>query len=71
MVDESTSYHEQAIATLNNGEVVETHMENRKEEQIEVPQALRQAKGEEVCALLQNFRIFQAIPHEFLPFLTY
>jgi hypothetical protein len=48
MVDESTSYHEQAITTTKNGEVVETHMENRKEDQIEAPQALHRAKGEEV-----------------------
>jgi len=34
MVDESTSYHEQAITTMKNGEVVETHMEERKEEKI-------------------------------------
>jgi hypothetical protein len=31
MVDESTSYHEQPITTMKNGEVVETHVENRKE----------------------------------------
>jgi len=48
VVDESTSYHEQAIITMKNGEVVETHMEERKEEQIEAPQALHRAKGEEV-----------------------
>jgi hypothetical protein len=48
MVDESTSYHEQAITTLKNGEVVETHVENRKEEQIKAPQALHREKGEEV-----------------------
>jgi hypothetical protein len=47
MVDEST-YREQAITTLKNGEVAETHVENRKEEQIETPQALHRAKGEEV-----------------------
>jgi len=35
MVDENTSYHEQAITTIKNGEVVETHMEKRKEEQKE------------------------------------
>jgi hypothetical protein len=50
MVDESTSYHEQAITTLKNGEVVETHMENRNEEQIEAPKALHWAKGEEVSS---------------------
>jgi len=48
VVDESTSYHEQAITTMKNGEVVETHGEERKEEQIEAPQALHRAKGEEV-----------------------
>jgi hypothetical protein len=48
MVDESTSYHEQAITTMKNGEVVETHVKSRKEEQIEGPQALHRAKGEEV-----------------------
>jgi hypothetical protein len=48
MVDESTSYHEQIITTLKNGEVVETHMENRKEEQIEAPKALHRAKGKEL-----------------------
>jgi hypothetical protein len=34
VVDESTSYYEQAITTMKNGEVVETHVENRMEEQI-------------------------------------
>jgi len=48
VVDESTSYQEQAITTMKNGEVVETHMEERNEEQIEAPQALHRAKGEEV-----------------------
>jgi uncharacterized coiled-coil protein SlyX len=48
VVDESTSYHEQAITTMKNGEVVETHGEERKEEQIDVPQALHQGKCEEV-----------------------
>jgi hypothetical protein len=48
MVDDSTSYHEQAITTMKNGEVVETHVEERKEEQIEAPQALHRAKGEEM-----------------------
>jgi hypothetical protein len=48
MVDETTYYHEQAITTMKNGEVVETHMKERKEEQIEAPQALHRAKGEEV-----------------------
>jgi len=48
MVDESTSYHKQAITTMKNGEVVETHVKNTKEEKIEAPQALHRAKGEEV-----------------------
>jgi hypothetical protein len=48
MVDENTSYHEQDITTMKNEEVVETHGEERKEEQIEAPQALHRAKGEEV-----------------------
>jgi len=48
MVDESTFYNEQAITTMKDGEVVETHGEERKEEQIEAPQALHRAKGEEV-----------------------
>jgi len=48
MMDDSTSYHEQAITTLKNEEVVETHVENRKEEQIEAPKSLHWAKGEEV-----------------------
>jgi hypothetical protein len=48
MVDESTSYHEQAITTMKNGEVVETYVEERKEEQIEAPQALHRPKGKEV-----------------------
>jgi len=48
MVNESTSYHEQAITTMKNGEVVKTQVEEMKEEQIEAPQALHWAKGEEV-----------------------
>jgi hypothetical protein len=51
MVDESTSYHEQAITTMKNGEVFETHVKERKDEQIEAPQALHRAKGEEVNTL--------------------
>lgn len=47
-VDKCTSYQEQAITTMKNGEVVETHMEERKEDQIEAPQALHRVKGEEV-----------------------
>jgi hypothetical protein len=30
MVDESTSYHEQSITTMKNGEVIETHVEELK-----------------------------------------
>jgi hypothetical protein len=48
VVDKCTSYQEQAITTMKNGEVVETHMEERKEEQIEAPQAQHRAKVEEV-----------------------
>jgi hypothetical protein len=48
MVDESTSYHEQAITTRKSGEVVETDVKEMKEEQIEAPQALHRAKGKEV-----------------------
>jgi hypothetical protein len=48
MVDKCTSYQEQAITTMKNGEVVETHVEERTEEQIEAPQALHRAKGEKV-----------------------
>jgi hypothetical protein len=48
VVDESTFYNERAITTMKDREVVETHGEERKEEQIEAPQALHRAKGEEV-----------------------
>ena len=48
MVDESTSYHEQAITTMSSGKVVENHMKERKEEQIVAPQDLHQAKFKEV-----------------------
>jgi hypothetical protein len=48
MVDENTSYHEQAITIMKNREVVETHGEERKEEHIEALQALHREKGEEV-----------------------
>jgi hypothetical protein len=48
MVDESTSYHKQAPTTMKIREVVETHGEERKEEQIEAPQALHRVKGKEV-----------------------
>jgi uncharacterized membrane protein YheB (UPF0754 family) len=37
MEDESISYHEKAIPTLRSEEVVENHMEERNEEQIEAP----------------------------------
>lgn len=48
MVDESTSYHEQIITTMKNEEAVETHVKDKKEEQIEAPQALHRAKGKEM-----------------------
>jgi hypothetical protein len=48
VMDESTSYHEQTITTMNNGEVVEIQGEEKKEEQIEALQALHRKKGEEV-----------------------
>jgi hypothetical protein len=48
MVDESTSCHKQVITTLRSGKVVENHVEERKEEQIEVPQDLHREKGKEV-----------------------
>jgi hypothetical protein len=38
MEDECIYYHEQAIITLKSEEVVENQMEERKEEQTEVPQ---------------------------------
>jgi hypothetical protein len=47
-VDESTFYNERAITTMKDGEVVKTHGEERKEDQIEAPQALHRAIGEEV-----------------------
>jgi hypothetical protein len=47
-VDESTSCHEQAINTLWSEEVVENHVKERKEEQIEAPQNLYLEKGKEV-----------------------
>jgi hypothetical protein len=49
MVDEST-FPEQAITTLRSEEVVENHVEERKEEQIEAPQNLLQEKCKEVSA---------------------
>jgi hypothetical protein len=48
MVDESTSCHKQAITTMRSGEVVENHVEERKEEQFEAPQDLLWEKGKEV-----------------------
>jgi hypothetical protein len=56
-VDESTSCHKQAISTLRSGEVVENHMEERKEEQIEVPQDLHQEKGKEVSTELLHIHL--------------
>jgi len=46
VVDGSTSYHEQAITTIKNGEVVETHGEERNEEQIEAPFSRRHMNPE-------------------------
>jgi nicotinic acid phosphoribosyltransferase len=48
MVDENNFFHEQTMTTIKNREVVETHVEEMKEEKIEDPQALQRAKGEEV-----------------------
>jgi len=48
VMDESTSYHEQTITTMNNREVVEIQGGEKKEEHIEAPLALHRAKGEEV-----------------------
>jgi len=60
VVDESTSYHEQAIITMKNGEVVETHMEERK-----APQALHRAKGEEVSTeALSSSTLILETPYE-------
>jgi hypothetical protein len=65
MVDESTSYHEQAITTMKNGEVVETHVKERNEEQIEVLQALHRAKGEEVSTEApSSFTLILETPYE-------
>jgi len=65
MVDESTSYHEQAITTMKNGEVVKTHVEEMKEEQIEAPQALHRAKGEEVSTeTLSSSTLILETPYE-------
>jgi hypothetical protein len=52
MGDESTSYHEQVITTLKNRKVVETHVENRKEEQVEAPKALLWTNGKEVSTVI-------------------
>jgi hypothetical protein len=48
VMDESTSYHEQTITTMNNGEVVEIQGGEKKEEHIEAPQALHREKVKEV-----------------------
>jgi hypothetical protein len=64
MVDESASYQEQAITTMKNGEVVETHMEEMKEEQIEAPQALHRAKGEEVSTETPSSTLILKTPYE-------
>jgi hypothetical protein len=65
MVDESTSYHEQAITTQKNGEVVETHVKNRKEKQIKAPKALHRAKGDEVSTkALSSSTLILKTPYE-------
>jgi hypothetical protein len=72
MVDESISYHEQAITTMKNGEVVETHVEERNEEQIEAPQALHRAKGEEVSTEApSSSTLILKMPYEPRAFITY
>jgi hypothetical protein len=45
MEDERTYYHEQVV-TLRSEEVVENQVDERKEEQTEVPQELHQEKEE-------------------------
>jgi hypothetical protein len=50
VVDKCTSCQEQAIPTMKNGEVVETHMEKRKEEQIEALQALHRPSSSSPCS---------------------
>jgi hypothetical protein len=64
MVDENTSYHEEDITTMKDGEVVETHMEERKEEQIEAPQALHREKGEEVSTKAPPSTLTLETPYE-------
>jgi hypothetical protein len=65
MVNESTSYHEQAITTMKNGEVVKTQVEEMKEEQIEAPQALHLAKGKEVSTEApSSSTLFLEMPYE-------
>jgi len=64
MVNESTSYHKQAITTMKNEEVVETHVEEMKEEQIEAPQALHRAKGAEVSTEAPSSTLILETPYE-------
>jgi len=64
MVDENNSYHEQTITTIKNGEVVETHVEEMKEEQIEAPQALHRAKGGEVSIEAPSSTLTLETPYE-------
>jgi hypothetical protein len=72
MVDESTSYHEQAVTTMKNGEVVETHVEERKEEQIKALQALHRAKGEKVSTEAPSSSTFiLETPYEPRPSIAY
>jgi hypothetical protein len=59
------TYHEQAITTQKNGEVVKTHVENRKKEHIEALEALHQAKGEEVSTKARSSStLIHEMPYE-------
>jgi UV DNA damage repair endonuclease len=64
MVDENNSYHEQTITTIKNGEVVETHVEEMKKEQIEAPQALHRVKGGEVSIEAPSSTLTLETPYE-------
>jgi hypothetical protein len=64
MVDENNSYHEQTITTIKNREVVETHVEEMKEEHIEAPQALHRAKGREVSIEAPSSTLTLETPYE-------
>jgi hypothetical protein len=71
LVDGSTFYQEQAITTMKNGEVVETHMEEMKEDQIEAPQALHRAKGEEVSTETPSSTLILEMPYELRASIAY